>query len=250
MASAETHKKKLLPWQVVIVSLVAILVCFVFSFILVGKAQGFGESDPNTIGVGFTQASVSEDSLKAEDRIVSSSATFSSNAVSEAVDPRATSQRTITVSDPDPVVVPVAIDESNSVAVEKAKTVCTLDPLPKAPHVAPDVDDGTWETGVASAYDVEAYKDGEDNTGLNVTASGIMLHENSITVAVPQSKSYLLGSIVEICYDGKVVIATVTDTGGFEGYGRALDFAPGVFKALGASTSQEWGTRTISYRFI
>ncbi len=249
MALAKVHKRKrVLSWQAGAALMAVLATCFVLSFVFVGRAQGSGESDPNTIGVGSTQVSVSDSTVSAQERIISS--VSSDPIASESPDPRNTAQRSITVKDPDPVVVPVAIDESNPTAVEKAKMVCTLDPLPTAPHVAPDVNDGTWQTGIASAYDVENNDDGAGNFGVNITASGVRLHEDSITVAVPASKSYLLGSIVEICYDDKVVIATVTDTGGFEGFGRALDLAPGVFKALGASTSHDWGTRSVYYRYI
>lgn len=251
MALANVHKRKhALPWKAGVVLLIVLITCFVLSFVLVNRAQGSGETDPSTIGVGSTQASVSDSAVSAKDRIVTSSSSPTISNVSETVAPTTTAQRSITVKDPDPVIVPVAVDESNPTAVEKAKTVCTLDPLPTALRVAPDVNDGTWQTGIASAYDVETNDDGLGNFGVNVTASGIKLHDNSITVAVPASKAYLLGRIVEICYDGKVVIATVTDTGGFEGYGRALDLAPGVFKALGAPTSHDWGTRTVSYRYL
>ena len=136
------------------------------------------------------------------------------------------------------------------VAVAKANEVCTLNPFPTAPRVAPNVNDGTWSVGVASAYNVATNDDGRGHFGVTSTASGIALSEGSITVAVPASKSYLMGSIVEICYDGKVVIATVTDTGGFAKYGRDLDLAPGVYKALGFSTPNDWGTRSVHYRFL
>jgi len=56
--------------------------------------------------------------------------------------------------------------------------------------------------------------------------------------------------VVEICYQDKVVIATVTDTGGFGKYGRCLDLAPGVYHALGADSPSDWGTRSIHYRFL
>ena len=88
------------------------------------------------------------------------------------------------------------------------------------------------------------------NFGVTDTASGVDLSESSVTVAVPESQAYLLGRIVEVCYDGKVVIATVTDTGGFARYGRVLDLAPGVYKAFGFSSYEDWGTRTVSYRFL
>ena len=33
-------------------------------------------------------------------------------------------------------------------------------------------------------------------------------------------------------------------------YGRALDLAPGVYKAFGANSYTDWGTRNVYYRFI
>jgi hypothetical protein len=169
---------------------------------------------------------------------------------SDAVDAKDSAQRSITVKDPDPVVVPIAIDEGNAQAVEKAKEVCTLDPLPTAPHVAPNLNDGTWSSGVASAYSIADNDDGAGNFNTTATASGRALSDSGITVAVPESQQWRLGQVVEICYDGKVVIATVTDTGGFASYGRALDLAPGVYQAFGASSPHDWGTRTVHYRFL
>lgn len=250
MASAKTHKRahrssaKIFVFVAMVLAMCACLLVFT-----VGQAQGSGEVDSSTIGVGQNQSSQS--SMDSATRIASvSDSKTSEQAISEAVDATESAKRSITVNDPDPVVVPVAIDSSNPTAIEKAAQVCTLDPLPTAPRVAPDVNDGTWSSGSASAYNITTNDDGAGNFGVDVTASGIALTSSSVTVAVPASQSYLLGSIVEICYDGKVVIATVTDTGGFVGYGRSLDLAPGVYKAFGASTPDEWGVRTVSYRFL
>jgi hypothetical protein len=210
-------------------------------------AQGSGEVDSSTIGIGDAQ-STSTASLSAEERI--SAANTYSMIPSDAVDAKDSAQRSITVKDPDPVVVPIAIDEGNAQAVEKAKEVCTLDPLPTAPHVAPNLNDGTWSSGVASAYSIADNDDGAGNFNTTATASGRALSDSGITVAVPESQQWRLGQVVEICYDGKVVIATVTDTGGFASYGRALDLAPGVYQAFGASSPHDWGTRTVHYRFL
>lgn len=220
-------------------------------FATTAQAQGDGEQDSTTIGVGASQAS-SATTLTAADRAAASAdaSVDDASAVSETIDPTDGAQRSITVKDPDPVVVPVAVDESNPEALEKAAEVCTLDPLPTAPRVAPDLTDGTWSSGVASAYAVATNDDGKGNFGVTDTASGVDLSDNGITVAVPESQSSLLGRVVEICYNDKVVIATVTDTGGFAQYGRALDLAPGVYKAFGVSSYEEWGTRTVHYRFL
>lgn len=104
--------------------------------------------------------------------------------------------------------------------------------------------DEGWQTGAASAYSLAC------NTGYDATASGIKLTEYSMTVAVPVSKSYLLGRTVEIYYNGVTVTAKVTDTGGFESMGRDLDLAGGVWRALGATNTDNWGVRTVSYRFL
>lgn len=250
LASAKTHKRAAHSSAKLFIVLGMVLAtCACLLFFAVGRAQGSGEVDSSTIGIGQNQSSQS--SMDSATRISSvSDSQTSSHDISEAVDATQSAQRSITVNDPDPVVVPIAVDTSNPVAVEKASQVCTLDPLPTAPHVAPDVNDGTWMSGPATAYNITSNDDGFGNFGVDITASGIALTSSSVTVAVPASKSYLLGSIVEICYDGKVVIATVTDTGGFESYGRVLDLAPGVYKAFGCATPEDWGVRNISYRFI
>lgn len=218
-------------------------------FTSVNQAQGSAEEDASTLGFGAAQAYSDGTRLTSAQR-ASGTGTAAASSVSETVDATDSAQRSITVKDPDPVVVPVAIDESNPEAVAKANEVCTLDPLPTAPHVAPNVNDGTWSAGIASAYAIATNDDGFGNFGVTNTASGVALTDNSITVAVPEAQADLLGRIVEICYDGKVVIATVTDTGGFAQYGRALDLAPGVYKAFGASDYWDWGTREVYYRFL
>lgn len=262
MALARTHStRRRLPILLFLLATAAVIVALLIT--TTNPAQGANEVDSSTIGVGSAQAVSNEGSMSAHDRITAQSSAATavsgqasgdistiSDVPSETIDPTQTTERSITVKDPDPVVVPVAIDYSNDKAVEKAKEVCTLDPLPTAPHVAPNVHDGTWSSGVASAYNIASNDDGKGNFGVSATASGISLSNDSITVAVPESKSYLLGSVVELCYDGKVVIATVTDTGGFAQYGRDLDLAPGVYKAFGCSNPTDWGTRTVYYRFL
>lgn len=250
LAKARSHNgNRIAPIIGVLVAMIALVAVLVFAGAT--QAQGSGQEDSSTLGIGSSQASSDGAQLSAADR--ASGASENQNdamSVSETVDLTDSSQRSITVKDPDPVVVPIAIDESNPEAVAKASEVCTLDPLPTAPRVAPDVNDGTWSSGKATAYNITTNDDGQGNFGVTDTTSGRALSENGITVAVPVSQSHLIGRIVEICYDGKVVIATVTDTGGFEKYGRSLDLAPGVYKAFGASVPDEWGVRTVYYRFL
>ena len=244
MAAAKTHRRKRGALNIVLIAVIVAFAVAALSFSAVTKAQGSGEVDSSTIGVGKTQSSTTQ--LDASQRFQSTTVSD----VTDVADVTKGAQRTITVEDPDPVVVPIAIDKSNELAVEMANKYCTLDPLPTAKHIAPDTSDGTWSSGIASAYSIADNDDGKGNFGVTDTASGVDLSSESITVAVPESESWRLGQIVEVCYDGKVVIATVTDTGGFAKYGRALDLAPGVYKAFGFDSVTDWGTRTVSYRFL
>lgn len=109
-------------------------------------------------------------------------------------------------------------------------------------------DTSGWLSGTASAYG------GSSDPGCGTrTATGATVSDWSMGVAVPMSmpgyRSYL-GRQVEISYGGKSVIATVDDCGGMGGGSRVLDLQPGVFKALGASTCNGWGLRTVKYRFL
>lgn len=116
-----------------------------------------------------------------------------------------------------------------------------------APAPAPDQQAG-WKTGAASAYGSQT-----DGTLGATTASGAVVTESSMGVAIPMSwpnaRSYL-GRQVEIRYGGMTVVATVNDLGGMGGGSRALDLQPGVWKAFGASSCLDWGVRTVSYRFL
>lgn len=106
-----------------------------------------------------------------------------------------------------------------------------------------------WKTGRASAYGGSS-DPSTPNPGR--TATGAVCDDNSMGVAIPKSmanyRSYF-GHAVEISYNGRTVIATINDCGTMRG-GRALDLQPGVFKALGFSTCQAWGVRTVSYRIL
>ena len=84
------------------------------------------------------------------------------------------------------------------------------------------------------------------------TATGATVNDYSMGVAVPIAwgpEAYY-GRSVEISYGGVTVVATVNDCGGMGGGSRALDLQPGVFKAFGASTCDDWGVREVSYRFL
>lgn len=198
--------------------------------------------DSTTVGIGDLQRSVSDDEASAADDDTTEIATESSSLTSA-------STRIITVKDPDPVIVITAYDTTNQNTVDAAMELGTTDPLPTAPHIIPDEDDG-WSVGLASAYSFADNDDGKGNFGTDVTASGVPLTDSGLTVAVPESQSHLIGQAVAIRYGETIVVATITDTGGFAGYGRALDLAPGVWKLFGASDVHDWGVREVYYKFL
>ncbi|MDR3308067.1 MAG: RlpA-like double-psi beta-barrel domain-containing protein, partial [Coriobacteriales bacterium] len=133
-----------------------------------------------------------------------------------------------------------------SVAVEQIAAPLGREVVIEEPVVepAPFVVPGEWMTGLASAYALG--NDGVDNT----TADGSYMDDNSFGVAVPVGWAYLLGSTIEIKYGDMVVTGYINDTGGFGGYGRALDLQPGIWKAFGCNTEYEWGVRTIQWRIV
>lgn len=108
-----------------------------------------------------------------------------------------------------------------------------------------------WRSGKASAYGGSTDKNTNPN---NLTAFGhVKVTESSMGVAIPMSwpnyRSYA-GRTVEIQYNGKTVYATVDDCGGMGGGARHLDLQPGVFRAFGFSSCNDWGVRTVQYRFL
>ena len=140
-----------------------------------------------------------------------------------------------------------SLDELNrqlaeQAAAQAAAAAAANQSNPAAPDGSEVEPDGLWMIGKASAYDRGAGQ---------WTASGEELTDDSVTVAVPASqRDDLLGRSVEIRYGGMTITARVTDTGGFAKYGRVLDFAPGVWKAFGASSCEDWGVRWVQYRFL
>ena len=135
---------------------------------------------------------------------------------------------------------PVAVDESNT---------NTARPGDQMTDVAPDPGAG-WSTGIASAYggSTDPYT---PNPG--TTATGAVCDDWSMGVAVPMAWPrywQYYGRTVEISYGGMTVLATVNDCGYMGGGSRVLDLQPGVWKAFGYSSCNDWGLRTVSYRFL
>lgn len=200
---------------------VAIMVAVVFAVTHVGPARAaIGTDDVAAIGVGD----------------LSSTAQLSSDAAGKFAEAES----------------PVATDLTSS-STRTGYVVKTIGPSEAGSVSAGVVMDGDnvvvtrdegWQQGTASAYTLAC------NDGYDATASGAKLTEDSMTVAVPSSRSYLLGRTVEIYYNGMTVTAKVTDTGGFAPLGRDLDLAGGVWRAFGATSTDNWGVRTVSYRFL
>lgn len=197
--------------------------------------------DVDTIGIGDARNTASDAPASSADRMRAASAD------TDSVSSSAT--RSITVSDPDPVIVISAYDATNASTAAAAMALGTTDPLPTAPHIMPDESDG-WSLGNASAYSHADNDDGKGNFGTDVTASGVPLSSEGLTVAVPESQAHLLGHAVALRYGETIIVATVTDTGGFESYGRALDLAPGCWKAFGVTDVHDWGVRSVYYKFL
>ncbi len=123
------------------------------------------------------------------------------------------------------------------------------DPDPPSSNDSPSNSTG-WQTGTASAYggSTDPYT---PNPG--TTATGDVCDDYSMGVAIPMSwanyASYL-GRTVQISYNGTTVYATINDYGYMGGGSRALDLQPGVWKAFGFSSCNDWGVRTVSYRIL
>ena len=157
---------------------------------------------------------------------------------------------------------PVAVDESNTHTVRPGDQMTDVAPDPSpspapdggsgsdpAPEPAPDPGAG-WSTGIASAYggSTDPYT---PNPG--TTATGAVCDDWSMGVAVPMAWPrywQYYGRTVEISYGGMTVLATVNDCGYMGGGSRSLDLQPGVWKAFGFSSCNDWGLRTVSYRFL
>ena len=145
-------------------------------------------------------------------------------------------------------------DKSNTTTREEV----VPDNTPVTPNPDPDPpssDDSSnssagWQTGTASAYggSTDPYT---PNPG--TTATGDVCDDYSMGVAIPMSwpncTSYL-GRTVQISYNGTTVYATINDYGYMGGGSRALDLQPGVWKAFGFSSCNDWGVRTVSYRIL
>lgn len=157
-------------------------------------------------------------------------------------------------ADPTPAPDPTTIPSPEPVTEPEVASAPEPEPEPEPEEPTDGVSDlasswdADWVTCVASAYSIA------DNTppGSTSTASGIPLDDSVPTVAMPMSMdpARFYGQMIQIEYEGMTVIATVTDCGGMGGGSRGLDLTPAVFRAFGAQTPEDWGLRTVRYRFL
>jgi len=111
------------------------------------------------------------------------------------------------------------------------------------------LDDNEWKTGVTTAYGGSS-DDSTPNPG--ETATGTICDDWSVGVAVPLAwgPEQYYGKRVEISYEGRSIIAPIVDCG-YMGNGYvSFDLQPGVFKAFGCNTCDDWGAREVQYRFV
>ena len=106
-----------------------------------------------------------------------------------------------------------------------------------------------WKTGITTAYGGSSDKS-TPNPG--ETATGTICDDWSVGVAVAMANGpeQYYGRYVEISYEGRSSVAPVVDCG-YMGNGYVtFDLQPGVFKAFGCETCDDWGVREVEYRFL
>ena len=106
-----------------------------------------------------------------------------------------------------------------------------------------------WKTGITTAYGGSSDKS-TPNPG--ETATGTICDDWSVGVAVAMAKGpeQYYGRYVEISYEGRSIVAPVVDCG-YMGNGYVtFDLQPGVFKAFGCETCDDWGVREVEYRYL
>ena len=132
LAAAKVHRRSgNFLSRFVLFGLIMLAVAGIISFFAATQAQGYGEVDSSTIGIGASQSS-NATAIDSQTRLgVSSNNENQDNAVSEALDPSDGAQRSITVKDPDPVIAAVAVDYANPQAVEMQFVPSTPCPPPR-----------------------------------------------------------------------------------------------------------------------
>ncbi|MBQ9069400.1 MAG: hypothetical protein IJ131_10175 [Eggerthellaceae bacterium] len=202
-------------------------------------ASGAGEPGAYTLGVGERHQTLDAESYSfdAADRLgMSDVPAVNTELLSQAT------YRQANEAEMAPVVRLAAVDLGDPATMKAAARIGVLNPPDDVKLRAIDTSGEGWKTGMASGYDVDSSS--------TLTRSGRAFDDDCVTVAVPEGQEELLGHPVIIVYEDKVVVATVTDTGGFAKYGRVLDLGGGVFKALGHGDIWDWGVREVHYKFL
>ncbi len=256
MAQRASYKKRNSSFSITAFGVVAVLAVVAFAmFCSFGIARGDNSNESTTLGIGDVQNTITPDAAPVEETVEEATpaedAIFVSDMgaidgqrveLSSAESLKTAEQRTFTVEDPEPTLVLAAVDAYDPNTVAVAAEIGTTNPLPTAEHLKVDTSGEEWMTGIASAYDVASSS--------TLTYSGREFNDDCVTVAVPQGMEDYVGRPVEIVWNDQVVIATVTDTGGFAKYGRCLDLGGGVWKAFGCQEISDWGLQTVEYRFL
>ena len=209
-------------------------------FIGLGTASGVGKPDGSELGVGSHGVALSSTS-SAFDAAEKLGVAQSGNEEALATLSQAT-QRSVSSGSLQPVVELTAVDLGDPATIKAAASIGVLNPAQDTPRTSINTSGEGWLKGQASGYDIASSS--------TLTRSGRSFDDDCVTVAVPEGMEDLLGHPVIIVYDDMVVVATVTDTGGFAKYGRALDLGGGVFKAFGYDDIWEWGVREVHYKFL
>jgi hypothetical protein len=219
----QTNSRKAIVYRVVLI-IFCIIVCvsMVLAFIPSAFAE-FAPSSTKTLGVGRLQTSTPSDYTADEGKLSFKGLTSSADA------------STVTQLATPITRAPQASATSGSAQSSDSKSLST------STSSAADASAAPWETCQASAYGPSAG---------STTANGSSISSSSMGVAVPAQWSYLLGSTIQISYNGMVVTAVVNDTGNFLGFGRGLDLQPGIWRAFGFSSEEAWGVRTVSWRVV
>lgn len=222
-----------------LLGVVAVALVAASLFVGLNTASGALEPDSFTLGLGSQRQTID-----AEKHFFNAADKLGVEAGSDAVIANLAQalQRSVASSSLDSVVELAAVDLGDPATIRAAAKIGVLNPPAGVKTRAIDTSGSGWKTGVASGYDVDSSS--------TLTRSGRAFDDDCVTVAVPEGMEDLLGHPVVIVFEGKVVVATVTDTGGFAKYGRALDLGGGVFKAFGYDDIWEWGIRDVHYKFL
>lgn|GEM_PF-2248083 len=260
-------RKLLATWLSVFAaaSLLLVTACPVF-----GVLGGSDSSDPKILGVGRIKSKPTSEPISPNKKLVLGNGADSAKMVSivglavpvdkpinnghaavpsEPAAPAATTasaeQRSADPSANQPIAQPVDSSPAGNAAAANPPATHPADPAPNPapkPSTESQATGGSWSSGLASAYGEGFYGD--------KTARGHVLTKSSMGVAVPVSKSYLLGKTIEISYGGKTIRAVANDTGGFGSLGRDLDLQPGIWKSFGFSDEDQWGVRMVKWRVV